>query len=115
MMTLVDTSVWIDHFKNDNANLVALLENGEVLTHPYVIGELALGKLKHRQQIFRDLATLPQALKPEFHEIAEFIENHQLAASGIGWVDVSLLASARLTNCKLLTMDKKLQQVLRRL
>ncbi len=109
-MILVDTSVWISHFRENNDYLVSLLDDNKVLSHPYVIGELACGNLRNRTNILNLMNKLPSALIAEPDEIMHFIEFHRLMGRGIGYVDVCLLASARLTNAQLWSLDKRLQQ-----
>lgn len=109
MMVLVDTSVWIDHLRHNEPQLVCLLENNQVLGHPFVRGELALGNLPQRQTILGLLDNLPQASVAFTNEINPFIESQSLYGMGIGLVDVHLLASTKLTpNAKLWTRDKRL-------
>jgi hypothetical protein len=106
---LVDTSVWIDHFRRGNAALVAALEREDVLTHPFVIGELACGTLKKRSEVLDLLAALPPAVSATDEETLQFIERHRLMGKGIGYVDVHLLASVALTEgARLWTLDKRL-------
>ncbi len=115
-MTLVDTSIWVDHLHAANSQLVVLLETGQVLAHPFVTGELALGRLKRRTEILTALADLPQARVATDQEVLEFIELHALAGAGVGYVDVHLLAAARLTeNTTLWTRDKRLRATAARL
>src|SRR5262249_56599459 len=96
-MTLVDTSVWLDHFRGVRAirRLAELLDAGEVVIHPFVHGEIALGHLgRHRAQVLRDLTLLPSvALVPD-PDVLHMVEARRLAGSGIGWVDAHLLAAA---------------------
>lgn len=117
-MILVDTSVWVDHFRRDNAALVALLEGGEVTTHPFVIGELACGQLRARPQILSMLAGLPTANTLSHDEALHFLNSHKLAGHGLGWIDVHLLAAAALADVPLWTLDRRLvaaqAQVLKR-
>lgn len=108
-MILVDTSVWIDHMRAGDAELVRLLEGGLVLTHPFVIGELALGSLRRRKAVLDALLGLPASKVADNDEVLGFIEREKLFAFGIGYVDAHLLAAARLTpNASLWTRDKKL-------
>ncbi|HQG31160.1 MAG TPA: type II toxin-antitoxin system VapC family toxin [Deltaproteobacteria bacterium] len=107
-MVLVDTSVWIDHFKKGNASLEKLLLDVEVACHPFIIGELACGNLKNSNEILTLLHSLPMAPIVEHDEILYFIESNNLMGIGIGLIDVHLLASAHLTHAYLWTMDKKL-------
>jgi len=109
-MILVDTSVWVDHLRARERTLVHLLETGQVLTHPFVIGELALGNLRQRGAILGSLRVLPQAILAAEHEVLDFIDQHQLFGIGIGYVDAHLLAAARLTPATTLwTRDKRLR------
>jgi predicted nucleic acid-binding protein len=109
---LVDTSVWVDHLRFGDEALAGLLETGHVLVHPFVIGELALGNLRQRRVILGYLRDLPQAAVATNGEVLQFIERHELAGRGIGYVDVHLLASTRLTpGCSLWTRDKRLSAV----
>ncbi len=107
-MVLVDTSVWIDHLHSGNAKLATLLTEGEVVIHPFVIGELACGNLKNRTEIIALLHALPRASKADDDEVLFFIEKHKLMGRGIGWTDCHLLASCKLGKTKLLTKDKRL-------
>ncbi|MCX7092342.1 MAG: type II toxin-antitoxin system VapC family toxin [Methylobacter sp.] len=109
MMILVDTSVWIDHFRNNEPLLVSLLTSNNVLCHPFVRGELALGNLSQRHIILSALDNLPQAPVVFADETSRFIETHSLFGLGIGFIDVHLLASTQLAiNAKLWTRDKRL-------
>lgn len=111
-MILVDTSVWIDHLRSGNAALARLLDDGAVLTHPWVIGELALGSLANREELLTLLHGLPQATVADGHEILLLIEQLPLYGVGIGYVDAQLLAATTLTpNTKLWTTDKRLANV----
>ena len=85
-MILVDTSVWIDHFRRGNAALKALLDDAEVLSHPFIIGELALGNLKQRRRILTLLGALPTATLADHDEVLTFDEANLLMCSGIGWI-----------------------------
>jgi predicted nucleic acid-binding protein len=110
-MVLVDTSVWIDHFKTSNAKLVRLLQEGEVATHPFVIGEIACGSLRQRVEILSLLPLLPKVKTASDHEVLELIERHALFGKGIGWIDAHLLAASLLTQAKLWTHDKRLERL----
>ena len=110
-MVLVDTSVWISHFRKKCGHLIGLLNNAEVATHPFVIGELACGRLKNRAEIlslFRSLHATP-AVSDE--ELLHFIEVQRLMGRGIGLIDVHLLASAVLARVPLWTYDRRLAAV----
>jgi len=113
---LVDTSVWIDHFRKGDERLADLLERAQVVTHPFVIGELALGRLPRRDALLADLRDLPQASVADAGEIMLLIEQESLFGSGIGYLDVHLLAATRLTpDTSLWTRDKRLSAVAERL
>jgi predicted nucleic acid-binding protein len=111
-LILVDRSVWIDHLQHGDAILAASLERSQVLAHPFVIGELALGSLRQRETIIGALRDLPRALMAQDDEALAFIERWDLHGRGIGYVDVHLLASARLGgDARLWTRDKRLAAV----
>jgi len=110
-MVLVDTSVWVSHLRDGNAELANLLNNGNVLCHPLIVGELACGNLKDRAVIFSFLKQLPMSMEAEHEEVLSFIENNRLMGKGIGYVDAQLVASAVLTGVPVWTLDKKLAQV----
>lgn len=108
-MILVDTSTWIDHWRKSDERLSRLLEAGQVLVHPFVVGELGLGNLRHRQQVLTALQDLPQATMATDAEVMRFIDLAALAGSGIGYIDAHLLAAVRLTpGTQLWTRDKRL-------
>ena len=115
-MILVDTSVWVDHFRADNSTLSELLERGAALTHPFVIGELALGNLRQRELVLRMLSRLPSASVATDAEVLRFIDRYSLFGRGVGYIDIHLLAAARLTaGSQLWTSDKRLNEVAVRL
>lgn len=115
-MILVDTSVWIDHLRSTNRRLVNLLMNNSVLTHSFVVGELALGTLRDREGVLGSLRKLPQAVRAEDAEVLQLIQKRNLAGIGIGYVDAHLLASTMLTpNALLWTHDQRLAAVASRL
>jgi predicted nucleic acid-binding protein len=105
---LVDTSVWVDHLRRGNAQLAARLEQGEVESHPFVIGELSCGKLQRRAELLALLGSLPRVLQAEHGEVLDFIDTHHLWGRGLGWVDAHLLASTRLSRTALWTLDRRL-------
>jgi predicted nucleic acid-binding protein len=107
-MILVDTSIWIDHFRSADRRLADLLERGEVLGHPFIIGELACGNLRRRAFILELLERLPRAVAARPEEVMHLIEGAALHGKGLGWTDCHLLASARLTPCDLWTKDRPL-------
>jgi hypothetical protein len=109
-MVLVDTSVWVSHLRDGNAELANLLNDGKVLCHPLIVGELACGNLKDRTVILSFLQLLPMSIEAEHDEVLPFIENNRLMGKGMGYVDVHLITSAVLTGVPIWTLDKKLAQ-----
>jgi hypothetical protein len=115
-MILVDTSVWIDHLRAGDARLIELLKNFEVMSHPFVIGEIACGNLENRKEILSLLADLPQVTTATDSEVLFFIEQQQLMGQGIGYIDAHLLASVFLSrSIKLWTQDRRLKKVAKRM
>jgi predicted nucleic acid-binding protein len=111
-MILVDSSIWIDHLRGSDAALTGLLGGGRVLTHPFIIGELAMVSLRQRDVFLNALRDLPQAVVAADEEVLGFISQHVLFGLGIGYVDAHLLAAARLTpGASLWTRDKRLHDV----
>jgi predicted nucleic acid-binding protein len=108
-VTLVDTSVWVAHLRAGNARLAELLCAGQVLCHPFVLGELACGNLHNRQEVLVLLAALPQAPVAEHDEVMTLLESSRLFGHGLGWVDVHLLTSTLFSRCVLWTLDRPLQ------
>ena len=109
-MVLVDTSVWVNHLRKGNIQLKELLLNGEVVCHPFVIGELACGHIKNRFEILTLLQALPEAPTIDLAEYLYFIKQNHLSGIGMGFVDVHLLASAKLSGIPLWTNDKRLKE-----
>ncbi len=109
-MVLVDTSIWIDHLRKGNARLEALLDEGEVLCHPFIIGELACGHIVNRRQILAFLCSLPRAAAADHDEVMRLIDVHQLMGMGISYLDAHLLASARLSSVPIWTLDLSLHR-----
>lgn len=106
---LVDTSVWVDHFRKHNDALTNLLELDLVLTHPLVVGEIACGTPPQRIQTLTDLGSLHQAQLASVREVMDFIERERLFGAGCGLVDLMLLASTLITpGTELWTLDKRL-------
>jgi predicted nucleic acid-binding protein len=109
-LILVDTSVWVDHLRRGDAALADLLERGQVLMHPFVVGEIACGSLADRVLTLELLQELPRAVVAEADEALGFIERRDLHGRGIGFIDAHLLASTALTaGSKLWTHDKRLR------
>ena len=112
-MILVDTSVWIEHFRTVNSELVTLLAEGQVLTHPHVIGEIACGSHRQRQQILSLMPLLPRARVASDAEVLTLIDDYELFGKGIGWIDAHLLSACLLSGATLWTLDKKLDRLAR--
>ena len=111
-MILVDTSVWVHHLRNGAPALAVVLEQGRVLMHPFVLGELACGNLKNRGELLRLLGDLPAAPSATDSEALNYIDRRALMGRGIGYVDVHLLASVALAGAaRLWTRDKRLAAV----
>lgn len=113
-MILADTSVWVAHLRSNSPDLARALNDGEVLGHPHVVGELACGNLRNRKELLALLADLPQAVQATHEEALECIERNRLHGKGIGWTDVHLLASALLTPGRLWTLDAALAREAKR-
>ncbi|MBI5321614.1 PIN domain-containing protein [Bradyrhizobium sp.] len=112
MKVLADTSIWIDHFRRSDARLGEFLERGDVVMHPFVIGELLLGHVPRIAEMIDDLGRLPKAIVAGTDEVLEFIARQKLPGKGIGYVDAHLLAAAALTpEAGVWTRDKRLLAV----
>ncbi len=110
MMVLVDSSVWIDHFRKGHPGLASLLDEASVLMHPFILGELACGNLKHRERVLDNLAELPAAPVATHEEAFDLLHHRKLWGRGIGWIDAHLIASALLSSSPLWTLDERLNQ-----
>ncbi len=114
-MTLVDTSVWVDHLRRGDEELRVLLDKGEVLCHPFIIGELACGTIKNRAEILDLLTALPAVLVAEHDEVIHFVNEKRLYGRGLGWIDVHLLASSSLSKVRLWTVERPLKRAAKEL
>jgi hypothetical protein len=110
-LVLVDTSVWVEHLRSGNIGLESLLNEGHVVCHLFIVGELACGNLSNRSEILSLLQALPLANHAEHEEVMQLIENYSLMGKGIGYIDMHLIASAILTKVPIWTLDKKLREV----
>ncbi len=111
-MILVDTSVWVDHLRGEEPHLVSLLSENQVLGHPMVIGELACGNLRNRDELLQDLKGLPAIPSASHDEVLYLIEERRLMGRGIGFIDAHLLAATALAApAKLWTKDMRLLKV----
>jgi predicted nucleic acid-binding protein len=112
MIVLADTSIWIDHFRRGDLKLAHFLDRGDVVMHPFVIGELALGHVPKIAEMIDDLQTIPKAIVANADEVLKLIADRKLSGSGIGYVDAHLLAAATLAPETLVwTRDKRLRAV----
>jgi predicted nucleic acid-binding protein len=109
-MILVDTSVWVEHLRSGTIGLEALLNDGQVVCHPFIIGELACGNLKNGTEILSLLQDLPMASCADDDEVLQFIDDHKLMGKGLGYIDIHLLMAALLTRIPLWTIDKRLHE-----
>jgi predicted nucleic acid-binding protein len=112
---LADTSVWVDHLRTASPGFQKLLMEGRILTHPFVIGEIACGNLRQRAVILEALQALPSATVTADDEVLRLVEERRLWGMGIGWIEAHLLASALLTGCGLWTLDRRLRRAAARL
>jgi predicted nucleic acid-binding protein len=107
---LVDTSVWVNHLRQGDAILAQLLTDGEAGLHPFVLGEIAAGNLENRSATLGYFALLPQApLAPE-SDVHRMLESHRLWGTGLGWVDLHILASAKISGWNLYTADRRMKE-----
>jgi predicted nucleic acid-binding protein len=114
-VVLVDTSVWVSHLRVEKPALQKLLLEAEVVCHPFILGELACGNIRKRAEVLSLLRALPMAPVVTGEEFLDFVDANRLMGSGIGFVDVHLLASARLARLPLWTQDRNLTAAARRL
>jgi predicted nucleic acid-binding protein len=110
-MILVDTSVWIHHFRSGNARLGELLQEGEVATHPMVLGELACGNLVKRTETLHLLGRLPRIPQAPDHLVLQSIDSRRLFGKGVGWIDAHLLTASLLSSVPLWTLDRRLAEL----
>ena len=110
-LVLADTSICVTHLRKGENHLIQLLELGFVACHPFIIGELACGSLKNREEIIQLLEALPQVSVLEHSEVMSFIETRKIMSKGIGYVDIHLLGSAVLSGIPLWTFDKSIKKI----
>lgn len=110
-MILADTSVWIDHFRISDASLQKVLDQNQVVMHPWIVGELACGNLHDRMGTLRALRELPEIVVATSEEVLQFIERYEVTVKGIGYIDVNLLISAVFDSHEFWTNDLRLFRV----
>jgi predicted nucleic acid-binding protein len=111
-MILADSSIWIDHLRSNDPTLQALLENEEIVTHPFVIGELSLGHIPRYDEIMKMLSDLPTISRADGGEVRHLIRSRRLYGTGIGYVDAHLLASIMISRSdRLWTRDRRLHRI----
>lgn len=115
-MIIADTSIWIDHLRRPEPVLAGLLNRHEILVHPFITGEIALGSIANRDAMVEALSGMPQAPMAQIGEMLHFIKVRTLGGAGIGWVDANLLASALLwPGTRIWTRDNRLRSAAVRL
>lgn len=112
---LVDSSIWIGHFNSTSPMLVNLIANARVVTHPFIIGELAAGGLPRRSAVLGLLSKLPGVFVADHDNVMAMVEFQRLYGLGLSWIDLHLLASAKLSGVQLLSADKRLNTAAARL
>ncbi len=110
---LVDTSVWIDHFRRSHPALVTALERGEAQCHEFILGELSCGTLSRRDEVLELMQTLPRVAPVAHDEAMALVAERRLWGRGMGWVDVNLLAATLVAGGRLWTLDRRLREVAR--
>jgi predicted nucleic acid-binding protein len=115
-MILADTCIWADHIDRSDVDLMTLLEAGDVMMHPFIIGEIMLGNLAERQKWYQLLSCLPEFLPVRHVDVMTLVESAALFGSGIGYVDAHLCASVlTMPSAMLWTRDKRLHRAAERL
>jgi predicted nucleic acid-binding protein len=110
-LILADTSIWIDHFRSGNKEMRKLLSEGQIVIHPAIIVELALGSLRERTKTLALLDLLPQVQLAHLSEVRRIIEVRRLDSLGIGLTDAHLIATIFINPSTLLwTRDRRLRK-----
>ncbi|MDQ6912953.1 MAG: PIN domain-containing protein [Verrucomicrobiota bacterium] len=109
-MIIADTSVWIDFLRNDSAQFRSALNRREIATHTVIIGELAAGNLRNRQQTLTMLRSLHRSHEGQVDECMHYLELHRLHGRGLNWNDIQLLVAAHLTHAPIWSLDQKLAE-----
>lgn len=111
-MILADTSVWVDHLRNRNLEMEKRLIRGQIVMHPFIVAEIALGSLHNRRKRLDDMDALLEVKVAQLHEVRHMIEAHALYSKGIGLTDAHLIASCLMTpGTQLWTRDGSLHKV----
>ena len=114
-MILVDTSVWVNHFRRSDEELARTLLEEEIAVHPFIIGEIAAGNLKHRTEALDYFSLLPRLAIAKENEVHHLLDSRRLWGSGLGWVDLHILAAAKLSGCRIYTADRAMNAIAVRL
>jgi predicted nucleic acid-binding protein len=114
-MILADTTIWVDHFRAADPHLADLLNQDEILVHPWTIGEIACGSFANRVRAIEFLQNQPQASPASHEEVLLFLNAHSAFGRGIGYVDAHLLTAALAIRCKLWTRDKRMGEIAQQL
>ncbi|MDQ3000493.1 MAG: type II toxin-antitoxin system VapC family toxin [Fibrobacterota bacterium] len=114
-MVLIDTSVWVDFLRQGDPGVVTLLESGDVICHPLVLGEIACGNLASRKEVLHRLSLLPTTPMVRHSELLAFIEAHRLSGLGLGFIDMHLLAAANLEGISIWSREKALRKAAEKL
>lgn len=115
-MILADTSIWVEYLRNGLPAMKAALDGGQILIHPFIVAEIALGSLYNRKKRLEELDALQRVKVAQLAEVRRMIEAHALYSKGIGLTDAHLLASCLLSlGVKLWTRDTSLEAVARSL
>lgn len=110
-MVVIDTSAWIDHFRREVAAVRDAIRSGTALVHPFVVGEIALGRHRMTDPALQLLADLPQAMPARVSDVLALIQHERLGGSGLGYVDVAVLASVKLLRAGVITHDRRMARV----
>jgi hypothetical protein len=115
-MILADTSIWVDYLRSRNpernAEMEKRLRRGQIVMHPFIVAEIALGSLRNRRQRLEEMEALLEVRVAQLNEVRHMIEAHALYSKGIGLTDAHLIASCLLTpGTQLWTRDGAMENV----
>jgi predicted nucleic acid-binding protein len=115
-MILADTSIWVDHLRSSDPEMEQRLGRGQIVMHPFIVAEIALGSLRNRRKRLDELEALLEVNVAQLGEVRHMIEAHALYSKGIGLTDAHLIASCLMTpGTQLWTRDSALKNVARTL